>query len=386
VGRIEVSPRDGAEILDEIMERMSSPVAVTVAPAKPKGLRGQGGVYQRGRTWWIRYSVNGKEIRESSKSEKLSAATSLLAARKKQIAKGKFMGLKEERCTVAELLDAVVQDHKINGRRAVATLMGRVETLKVDLGSKRAVDLRVADVSAYTARRLAGKSKRGTTPSVALINRELALLRRAFNLGVEEERLATAPHIRMLAGERIREGFVEPSKLAEIVAALPEPINDVAAMAGLCGWRKQELLSLRWEHVDLATGLVTLARENSKTGEPRTLPLTAALRAIIDRRHAAEQGPWVFHRAGERIDGFRKAWASACKKAGVPGLVFHDLRRTASVSMGRAGVPVVDAMRIMGHQTDSMFRRYRITNEQDSRRALELTERYLAATQATQVQ
>jgi len=369
--------KDGSEILDEIMEHVSVGDGRPAVP-KAKGLRGQGGIYKRGNLWWIRYSHNGKEIRESSESDKPSVAERLLKKRQNEIARGKFVGVKEERCTVAQLLDAVEQDHKLNGRRAVDTLSGRVATLKDDLGDMRAVDVRAKDVAAYTARRLAGKSKRGTTPSVALVNRELALLRRAFNLGVEQERLATAPHIKLLSGERAREGFVEPATFEAIAQALPEPLSDVARLAYTSGWRKQEILSLEWAHVDMANGLIRLARENSKTGEPRLLVLSGALLALMERRQAAqlEDCPWVFHRKGKRIDGLRKAWAKATKAAGVPGLLFHDLRRSACRNMSRAGVPQAVAMKISGHQTDSMFRRYRIVDEADIARALSATQAF----------
>jgi integrase len=56
--------------------------------------------------------------------------------------------------------------------------------------------------------------------------------------------------------------------------------------------------------------------------------------------------PHVFHRDGEAVKDFRKAWRSACKAAGVAHRIPHDLRRTAVRSLGRAGVPERTAMQI----------------------------------------
>jgi len=65
--------------------------------------------------------------------------------------------------------------------------------------------------------------------------------------------------------------------------------------------------------------------------------------------------PWVFphtggRRAGTRIVEFRKAWRSACRAAGVPGLLVHDLRRSAVRNMERKGVPRSHAMKVTGHR------------------------------------
>jgi hypothetical protein len=73
--------------------------------------------------------------------------------------------------------------------------------------------------------------------------------------------------------------------------------------------------------------------------------------------------PWVFHRRGKPIKNFYKAWRSACKAAGVPGRILHDFRRTAVRNLERAGVPRSDAMAIVGHQTESIYRRYAISDE-----------------------
>ena len=83
---------------------------------------------------------------------------------------------------------------------------------------------------------------------------------------------------------------------------------------------------------------------------------------------------------GERIASFLKVWKKACAAAGVPDRIPHDLRRTAVRNLERAGVPRGDAMKLVGHKTESIYRRYAIADEGSLRAAVEK----LAALHATQ--
>jgi integrase len=86
----------------------------------------------------------------------------------------------------------------------------------------------------------------------------------------------------------------------------------------------------------------------------------------------------VFHRRGVPVVDFKKPWTLACRQAGVPGKLFHDLRRTAVRNMSRAGVPQAVAMSLSGHRTISMFLRYNITSDDDQRDALRRMQAHLS--------
>ena len=84
--------------------------------------------------------------------------------------------------------------------------------------------------------------------------------------------------------------------------------------------------------------------------------------------------PWVFSRRGKQIKSFRGAWDAARKRAGVPELLLHDLRRTVVRNMARGGVSQPTRMKISGHKTALMERRYNIVDMEDLIRAKALME------------
>jgi integrase len=101
-------------------------------------------------------------------------------------------------------------------------------------------------------------------------------------------------------------------------------------------------------------------------------PLTSELRAVLERQRELtealqrKQGriiPWIFHRRGEPIRKIQKDWDKATAAAGLKGRIPHDLRRTAVRNLERAGVPRSAAMKLVGHKTESSYRRYAITDE-----------------------
>ena len=75
--------------------------------------------------------------------------------------------------------------------------------------------------------------------------------------------------------------------------------------------------------------------------------------------------PWVFHREGRRIRDFRVVWTRACEGAGCPGRTPHDFRRTAVRNFEQRGISRSVAMKLTGHKTESVYRRYAIVSESD---------------------
>jgi integrase len=347
--------------------------------------RGEGNIYQRNNVWWIRYSFRGKTHRESSGSTKREDALKLLNRKTKEIWADR-QGLsafnpKAEKVYIDQLLDALEKEYKLGGGRALRQFKTHLQPIREYFGDMRAVNVTTEHVDDYIDRRLEiDKRAPGT------INRETQLLGQAFKLGIQRREITTAPHIRRLAENNIRQGFFEPGEFNAVVAALPEYLKDFTRFAYLCAWRKGQIASLTWADVDREAGVIIARAEHVKNGRAHKIVLEGDLQEMIERRWAAREyatasGPalskYVFHRNGQPIRDPRRAWAAACKAAGVAGRLFHDLRRSSVRNMMRAGVRETVAMAISGHRTRAIFDRYNITSDEDLREAVRQTQQHL---------
>src|SRR5208282_4736560 len=184
-----------------------------------------------------------------------------------------------------------------------------------------------------------------------------------------------APVMPMLPKSKPRQGFLEPAEFERLCAALPEHLRDAIRFLYLSGWRKNEALTLEWRDAELERGergaiiggVIRLRAEHSKNKKTRMLPLSDDLLAIIARAHAGRslECPNVFQNDGKALGSFRKTWASACKAAGLKGLLIHDMRRSCVRNLVRAGVPESVAMGFTGHLTRTIFDRYDIVAASD---------------------
>jgi integrase len=253
----------------------------------------------------------------------------------------------------------------------------RVQYLANFFTGRRIASIGQPDVDAYIVRRQA-EGAVGST-----IRRELGTLTKMLRLAYENGKLLRLPILHKPKDGAPREGFFEREQYEAVRRHLkPEDLQVAAAIAYTFGWRMQsEVLALELRHVDLEAGTLRLAPGTTKNDDGRvgfylTPELKALLRAQVERVRAAERKsariiPYVFpyrsgpRRLGQRRRDFRKAWAAACKAAGVPGMHRHDFRRTAVRNMANAGVPERVAIKVTGHKTRAVFDRYHIVSPGD---------------------
>jgi integrase len=219
------------------------------------------------------------------------------------------------------------------------------------------------------------------------IRRELGTLRRMLGLAYENNKLLRLPVIRKPKEGPPRGGFFERDQYEAVWKRLPVDLQVATAISYTFGWRMQsEVQVLERRHLDLDAGTLRLDPGTTKNDEGRVVYLTPELKTLLaaqlERVDALQKRlgriiPFLFpqiaggrrYQAGDRRRDFRKTWATACKAAGVPGLLRHDFRRTAVRNMERSGVPRSVATKMTGHLTESVYRRYAIVSDLDLQEA-----------------
>jgi integrase len=287
------------------------------------------------------------------------------------------VGPEAERLTVEDVLRALEAQYELEGKER-ARSQSHMQHLRDYFGIERAITVTTERITNYQ------RFRREHGAADATSNRELRILRRAFNLAVDQGKFAKSavPKFVLLSEvHAVREGFVDKGQFQAIVNQLGDPdVKDYVQWGFWTGMRKGEIAKLTWAAFDKETWALTLPGRSAKGKKPRTLALTGSMRDIMKRRVAARRldCPLIFHRDGQPFKSFQKAWRNACKNAGVSGLLFHDLRRTAIRNMVRAGIDKTVARTISGHRTESVFERYNVTNNDDLKAAAIQLEAYIS--------
>ncbi len=337
---------------------------------------GSGTLYLRGDIWWVKIRVAGRPVYKSSKSSKKSDAIKLRDRLLSQKHRGELSGGLPDTVLIGELLDDLFKsDIKPSTRYVWEKVIGK--NIRPFFGKLKAQRLSTDLMDDYRKKR----KGEGRTDSTA--NRELSILRTAFHNARKRTppKVNVVPYFPMIVETTVRKGFLTDDQYEALMAALPSDLKCLFLAAYITGMRRGEILAIQWPQVDFEAGLITLEKGETKNDEARSLPILDGdmkdllLAAKAERDERWPKSPWVFNREGEPIKDFRSAWNRACIQSGVPDLNFHDLRRTAVRNMRRAGVPQVVRMKISGHKTDSMERRYNIVDAEDLSIAKELLER-----------
>jgi integrase len=360
--------------------------------------KGEGSLIRRKgcRFWYASYyDAAGRQQRVSTKEEVKQRAVHVLRRLMGDSERG--LAPVNAKISYGDLRAALLTNYVERGNKSLRTLADGTETIiglrqldefcgfvADEPGKPGNPGLPVARLNTDFAREFSRKrTTEGAGP--AMVNRSLQCLRRMLHIAHEDGKIQIVPKIRLLKEPPARKGFLDKDKFGELVGALPSYLRPLITFLYYCGVRLGEALQIEWSQVDLDRRLVVLHEEQTKSGEPRVIPLPNALVAML-RDATPKVGP-VFDGTNLRTE-----WARGCAAVGLgtmeekkseagwkwqkyTGLIVHDLRRSAVRNLRLNGVAETVAMKISGHKTRDVFDRYNIVTTEDvsdAMRAVEL--------------
>ena len=339
--------------------------------ARRRNTHGQGSIYQRNGWWWCNYSVDGVRRRQPCKTRDRDEALAFLHRKQGKVASGEL--LTPDRVRISDLFALLLEDYSVRGVAQTYIAGLKIKSiLNPKLGDIRAAKLTTSQVKEYIRVRLKDV-KSGT------VNRELGLLHRAYQLGYQHDPplVARVPFFPKLTEGEPRKGFLKPDVYRKLLFELPEELRLLFVIAYHVGLRRGALLRIKWSQIDLAASCIWMeGKKANRKPEPVAVPIYGDMAKFIEMQPRATE--YLFARGAKPIKDFRESWDLACQRAGVPDLLFHDLRRTAVRNLRRAGVAEAVIMKITGHRTRSVFDRYNITDQTDTQEAGRIAGEFLA--------
>lgn len=372
---------------------------------------GKGGLYQRkdkngklkSQFYWCSYYRHGKQIRQPTGETDQKKAQKFLDRKVREVAnEGEglqaFITPRQEKVTVNEILDDLVEHYKRGGKRGIfrevpPQMTSHLKPLREFFGTWRAIQVGSRNIEEFKSKLKAERKANAT------INRSLQLLGQAYNYAITSDpaKLSRAPKIERYSEQgNERKGKFTPAEAEAVFNSLPPYMADVARFAYETGHRSNEIRKLCWSYLE--PDAIRVPGRIAKNRDECQIALTEELEEILERRKNDRRPgcDLIFHHDGYPIVDYRKCWHSACVCLGLGayycrdcrdaensytskldaskrcpvcgkswienpkyiGKIFHDLRRSAAHESWKAGGSIEDCKRVTGHKTDSMFRRY----------------------------
>jgi len=318
------------------------------------------GLVKRGNVWWMDVMYQGSRIRRSTGTGDKRLAEAILGKVRSQIVEGVFFekSLEQDR-TFDEMMTRYMAERSI--LKAPKSRIRDASALKHLLpvfGEQLLGQITPKMLAEYKVQR----RREGAAP--ATTNKELQLVRHAFNLAMREWEWCRENPMHRVSLEQVQnevDRWLTADEEERLLAASSPWLQEIIRFALNTGMRQGEILNLQWQDVDFTRG--TLIVMKSKNGTRRTIPLNATVYDLLATKQAAagaSKGPVFKTPLGNmlQVRFLVREFCEARDRAGIPDFRFHDLRHTFATRLVQRGIDLYKVQRLLGHKTGTMTQRY----------------------------
>lgn len=296
----------------------------------------------RGGVYWIDVQINGQRIRESLKTDDPKQAQQLYDTRRAELWSGRMLKARPKK-TFKDAGDRWLLEkaHK----KSIGGDKEKVVYFTARFGDKLLTELTRDDIETALPKDVAGATR----------NRYRAFMRALLRSAERDwDWIDRAPVIKSEPEPKKRVAYLTRAQAENLIAALPDKYKMPVRFALLTGLRRANVFGLTWESVDLERGTAIVEADEAKAGRRIVVPLNSQAKELL----ASLPGPREGRVWGSLTRVWANSWESACKRAGVPGFRFHDLRHTWASWHAMAGTPLSVLQELGGWHSHEMVQRY----------------------------
>jgi integrase len=319
------------------------------------------GLYKRGNIWWMDYMADGAQHLESTKETNRRLAQQKLDVRRAEVAQGHFNLLRKNGPKLGDWAARYLESVQHSNTRR------RYTCSKANLLSFFGEGARLAHISASRITEFK-RSRRAEGIKAATLNRDLRFLAQILKQAERERYIARSPFdlnrfFLNEAPERRKPHILTWEEQEKLLAVAPPRIRVLTVLGVETGMRTGEMLHLQWTDIDFLTNVLRIERSKTQSGI-RSVPISDFCKLELLRWRnliGPEYSKWLFPSLSNRrhkLQGGRKAWASALGKAEIPFFPIYNLRHTFASRMTAAGVSPLTIAQMLGHSSTEIVPRY----------------------------
>jgi integrase len=312
--------------------------------------------------WWARYSCNGERLHYSLQTSDAEEAREEAETIKYEIKRGIHRPFK--RLIFDNLLARYLEAQRArNAEKSYKRDITNSKPLLKAFAGHRIDDIDHSALEYYMAKRLDGElnpdDHRRKTPSKCTINHEVVMIKHMFNKAVEWKLLMVNPlrAVKLFRLPAFRPRYVTIEELEKIKRHACPELWDIIIFFVSTGMRPKEIFSLKWSDLDWPQRMLTV--QNPKNRYPRIIPLNDHVYNLLLKRNQNRTSDFVFMgRYGGKRETVRTAFKAACRRAGIEGLRFYDLRKSFCTLLMTEGVDIRTVQDLSGHRAIESLEHY----------------------------
>ena len=328
--------------------------------------------------YWIEYYIDGQRKRERIGHSKLAAENRFREVQTAKVEGRYIKNVKGVKLTLNELRKWYLSLSEVRNLSTYNTLLSRVaHPVRIIGESKYASSLSLDDIENYRLTRGQEESRwsKNNKVTAATINKEISAFKSMLNFAVKYGKIESNPIIKAakLKDDNVRQRIISQNELENLLSFSPVHLKPILKMAYYEPMRKEEIIGLTWDEIDLQSNFIRLSANRTKGKKNgRSIPIHPLIKEMLYSLPRSITTNRVFLYLDKQgryrpFKGFSRSWNRVRKLAGLNDVVFHDLRHTAITNMRKAGNPPSVIMKASGHKTMSMFLRYNLVDDEDLR-------------------